>query len=407
MRAYVVASERRIHPYGDPARDLPVGGVSSLAKWQSDLLARFGLERVGVGDPSQIPVDGEPKLVLMDDVFFTRRVLKSFLARWKQEGYRTARLALPIGATFIECFDALQDFQRTEDHALFDFWGVAGGAAFDPSTTEALEIIYEERVLEMPVPERITGIARWRHPVTTSVCLHVRHWLHVLQMNRLSIQIRWVDAILRRPFWAAFMLVRALLFRRGRWIWRLLGSANLIGKNVDIHPTARVEGSIVEDGATIGAQALVRCSIIGAGANVEERANVAYSVVGAGTYVSKYTLVYSSATMEEANVGASMQMCLVGRRAATTPRATPTDVLPGQTIRVKDGSALVDTKLPVLGPAIGHDCFIGADLYIAPGRAIPNGTKVGPRPERVLSQVPDEVDPERSYVVVDGKLTEL
>jgi acetyltransferase-like isoleucine patch superfamily enzyme len=403
VRAYVLKTPSAIAPFGDPARELPIGGFESLERWQSDLFARFGIERVVL---DEIPVDASPKIVVADDVLFTRRVLKSFLELWRKGGYRSVRLALPIGSTFVESFGALQDFERTEHHALFDFWGVAPHQPFDRGG-EPLPIIYRERIIDFPVPERITGIAAWRHPITTSVCLHVRHWLHVLQANRLAIQIRWVDTVVRRPFWTAWMLLRALLFRRGRMLWRVLGSANLVGRAADIHPTACVEGSIIGDGAKIGAQALVRCSIVGDGAIVEERANVAYSVIGARTYVSKYTLVYSSVTMEEANVGASMQMCLVGRRAATTPRTTPLDVIPGQTIKVKAGGRVVDTGLRVLGPCIGHDAFIGADTFVAPGRSIPNGTRIGPRPDRVLAQIPDEIDPDVEYTVVDGKLTPL
>jgi acetyltransferase-like isoleucine patch superfamily enzyme len=407
VRAYVLASSKAIAPFGDLARDLPIGGFDSLSRWQADLFARFRIERIEVAEASQIPSDGAPKIVVRDDVLFTRRVLKSFLERWKNGGYRSVRLALPIRSTFIECFDALQDFERTEEHALFDLWGVSANGSFDPRAGEPLPVLYEERVVDFPVPERITGLSSWRHPITTSVCLHVRHWLHVLQANRLAIQIRWVDTVVRRPFWTGWMLLRALLFERGRMLWRVLASANQIGRNVDIHPTACVEGSIVGDGAKIGAQALVRCSIIGEGATVEERANVAYSVIGARTYVSKYTLVYSSVTMEEANVGASMQMCLVGRRAATTPRTTPLDVIPGQTIKVKADGEIVDTGLRVLGPCIGHDAFVGADTYVAPGRMIPNGTRIGPRADRVLAQIPDEIDPAKRYTVVDGRLTEV
>ncbi len=61
-------------------------------------------------------------------------------------------------------------------------------------------------------------------------------------------------------------------------------------------------------------------------------------------------------------------------------------------------------SIPVLGSCYGHDTFIGADLYIGPGRAIPNGTRIGPRPERVLTFIPDEVDPDKVYTIKDGAL---
>jgi NDP-sugar pyrophosphorylase family protein len=233
--------------------------------------------------------------------------------------------------------------------------------------------------------------------------------LHVLQLNRLVIQIRWVDEVLARPLWALSVLARALWPERGRRLWRVARRMNRFGKNVDVHPTARIEGSFIGDNVRIGPQALVRASIIGADTLLEERTNVAYSVVGARNFVSKNAVVYASASMEEANLGMiGMQMCLVGKRAALTPRATPTDVLPsaGRKLRVKDDGELVEIDVPLLGSCFGHDTYIGADLYIAPGREIPNGCRIGPAPERVLSSIPEEVEPNRTYTVRDGRLVE-
>jgi hypothetical protein len=80
------------------------------------------------------------------------------------------------------------------------------------------------------------------------------------------------------------------------------------------------------------------------------------------------------------------------------------DVVPGGEIRVRLGDALVPVDLPVLGSCFGHDTFIGADVYLAPGREIPSGVRIGPRPERILSRIPDDLEPGRSYVAVEGRL---
>lgn len=405
MRAYVVRSNRRISPFGDLARDMPVGTVS-LSEWIGNLFKKFGLEVVEVDRLEDIP-GGEPRLVTYDNVFFTRRVLKSFLERWRARTYASSRLALPLASTLIETFSALQNFERDAQHALFDFWGLASNGMISEATP--LEVLYKEKVLDYRTPEYLTGIKQWKHPITSSICFHVRHWLHVLQINRLAIQVRWVDEVLAHPIWSASVLVRALWPERGRLLWRVARRMNRIGKNVDIHPTARIEGSFIGDNVTIGPQALVRASIIGAGSLLEERVNVAYSVVGARNFVSKNSVVYASASMDDANLGMiGMQMCLVGKRAALTPRATPTDVLPGSArrLKVKDDGALVEIDLPLLGSCFGHDTYIGADLYIAPGRELPNGVRIGPAPERVLSSIPEEIDAGRAYTVRNGKLVE-
>ncbi|MCC7386989.1 MAG: hypothetical protein IT384_34445 [Deltaproteobacteria bacterium] len=404
MRAYVIDSGQRIAPFGDLARDLPIGG-EPLAEKQARLFARFGLELVRVGSLDQLPPSAEPRLVTFDNVFFTRRVLKSFLARWKARGYdRSARLALPAASTFIQRFSALQDFDRDERYALFRFYGLAGGAkTFEGA--EPLEVIYRERVVELPVPPEVSGVETWVHPVTSSVCLHIRHWLPLLQANLLSVQIRWVDEIVAHPLWGLSLLVRGALGVRGRLAWRIGAAANRIGRDVDIHPTARVEGSLIGDGVRIGPQSLVRGAIIGPGSVLEQRVDVSFAVLGAHTFVSKHSLVWATAAFDRAELCMKgMQMCLVGSRASLTARATPLDAMPGRKIRVRDGAELVEVDLSILGACFGHRCFIGADVFTAPGREIPNDLRIVPDPDRVLSRIPPDLDLGRPYAVRRGTL---
>jgi acetyltransferase-like isoleucine patch superfamily enzyme len=407
VRAYVVSSHRRIAPFGELARDLPVANVP-LSEWTGRLFAKFGIEVKCVDTLDEIREE-QPFLLTYDNVFFTRRVLKSFLERWKKAGFRASRLALPANSSFIRQFSALQDHALTAEHACFNFWGLPKGTAVpsDMASAPPLEILYKEKLIDYRVPGHLVGFHEWQHPVTSSICFHVRHWLHLLQINRLAIQIRWVDEVVAHPIWAAFALLRGLIPGRGRMLWRIGASANRIGKNVDIHPTARIEGSFIGDNVRIGPQSLVRAAIIGEGSLLEERVNILSSVVGPRSFVSKNSVVYASASMEEANLGMSgMQMCLAGRRAALTPRATPTDVLPGRKLKVKLDGQLVEIDIPLLGSCFGHDTYIGADLYIAPGREVPNGVRIGPTPERVLSSIPDDADPNLAYTVRDGRLVE-
>jgi hypothetical protein len=408
VRAYVVRSNVRIAPFGDEARDLPIGGVA-LADWQRGIFDRLGLELKLVERLEDVP-RGEPRIVTFDNVFFTRRVLRSFLERWKARGFSASRVALPMESTFIAQFSALQDFAVRGRLAAFNLWGLPSGSGGTLDQAEPLEVVYRERVLDYRMPEHLVGFAEWRHPITSSVCLHVRHWIHVLQANRLSIQVRWVDECLAHPIWALARVALGLIPGRGRALWRVAGRLNRIGRGVDVHPTARVEGSFIGDRVRIGPGSLVRASIVGADTAIEERCNVSYSVVGPSSFVSKNSLVYASASMEGANLGMiGMQMCLVGRRAALTPRATATDIIPGKSgrkIRVKVNGALEDVDLPLLGSCFGHDTYIGADLYIAPGREIPNGVWIGPQPERVLSSIPDELEAGKVYVVRNGRLSE-
>jgi acetyltransferase-like isoleucine patch superfamily enzyme len=410
VRAYVVATGIRISPFGDLVRDLPVGGVA-LSEWQAALFRKFGFEVVHVERSEDIP-QNEPRIVTRDNVFFTRRILKSLLSRWLDERHRASRVALPRSSCLLRTFSALQDYAVDGDHALFDLWALPSDAALE--TARPLPVLFKEKVITYPVPQYLTpvpqyltGVERWEHPITSSVCMHLSHWLHVLQANRLAIQIRWVDTVVAHPLWTFGAILPALIPGRGRLIWRIAARMNRVGRNADIHPTARLEGCLIGDDVRIGAQALVRASIIGSGSVIEERTNVSFSVIGERNFVSKNSLVYASAAFDDANLGMiGMQMCLAGRRAALTPRATATDVKFGSKITVKVAGEVRELDVPLLGACFGHDTYLGADLYIAPGREIPNGVRLGPQPERVLSSIPDDLEPGRAYTVRDGKISD-
>lgn len=397
MRAYVVASGQHIEPFGELARDLPIGN-EPLHQIQRRLFERFGLTTVEVERLEDVPTDA-PCLVTYDNVYFTRRVLKSFLQLWRARAGEAVQLALPEDSTFVRQFGDLQDFERRSPHVLFRFFGYPAGPR---GSATPLEVIYRERILEVPVPHHVSPSLIWPHPLTSSVVFHVRHWLHLLEANRLSIQIRWIDEVVTKPWYTAWLLLRALppWPGRGELLWRVLSSANRIHPTASVHPSARLEGCMIGPGARVGAQAFLRGVLVGEKATIEERANVAYSVIGPGCYVSKIASIYGSVGLAEGSLGMSMQLCVTGRRVVLTPRATPMDLNPSGPIRVKDGDRLVEVQHRILGAALGHGVFLGPDVFLAPGRAIPNGTIVGPHPGRVLSIVP--ADRAGRYSVIQG-----
>jgi carbonic anhydrase/acetyltransferase-like protein (isoleucine patch superfamily) len=401
MRAYIVQSNRTIQPFGDPVGDMPVGGTS-LSQWQEQLLLKFKLEPCRVQSESEIPQDSD-RLVLYDDVFFTRRGLKSFLARWRKSKKKPARFALPEGSCFLKNFSDLQQKTSVDGQRLFNIWLLPKNST--QQDAQGLEIIFREEVELLPLPAAITGMSHWKHPITSSVCLHVSHWLHVLQINLLSIQVTWVDQVIAHPLWSLIVFLRSGLGRPRGFRSRVAKYANRIGRNVKIHPTAVVEGCIIGDNVQIGPQALVRGSIISEGCVLQERVNVAFSVVGQNSFVSKHSVVHACASFEQADMCMrGMQLCLVGRKAALTTRATPIDIAPGKPIRVDVDGEHVPIGMPMLGSCFGHEVFVGADVYVGPGRAIPNGVRVISDTSKILARIPKDTQAGVTYVVRDSSL---
>jgi len=404
MQAFIIETNTQILPFGEQVGDMPVGGTN-LREWQTNLLKKFGFSVSYVSSLEEVSLDG-PRLITYDNVFFTRRGLKSFLKRWKSANRPAARFGLPEDSLFIEQFSDLQDSESIQGLRLFNLWLLDAKQTLKDAT--GLEVLFREKRIRMPTPPAITGMTAWEHPVTSSVCLHVRHWLHVLQMNLLSIQVSWVDQVVAHPIWAMGIFLKSICGRPKNLVDRLAKNGNRIGKNVKIHPSAIVEACLIGDNVVIGPQALVRGSIIGDGAHLQERVNIAFSVVGTKAFVSKHSVVHACASFEDADMCMrGMQLCLVGRKAALTTRANAMDVTPDHKIRVAFEGQYKEIRMPMLGSCFGHEVFIGADVYIAPGRAIPNGIRVVSDVSKILVKIPNALEPQKTYAIKNGGLVPL
>jgi len=419
MQAFIIKTSAHIAPFGEHVSEMPVGGVP-LQQWQSDALSKNTLEVHFVDSEADIPTD-IPRLVTFDHVFFTVRGIRLFVEAWKKSDKQSAQFALPKESFFVRNFSDLQDCTFERGHRLYQIWILRAGEKL--SNAAMLPIHFNEIILRMPVPKSITGINTWEHTITTSIALEVSHWLHVFQMNILSIQTKWIEKVTTHPVWSLSLLLKAII-RRPSLLMNLLRSdrftaehslrkiidgiaphANIRGTNVSIHPTAIVEGCIIGNNVSIGPQALVRNSIISDGSTLQERVNVAFSVIGKGSFVSKHSVVHACASFEEADMCMrGMQFCLVGRKAALTTRATPIDISPGKPIRVEYKGSVQEVKQKMLGTCFGHEVFIGADVYIAPGRSIPNNIKIVSDTSKILTRVPDNLESGETYAVKNSTL---
>ena len=75
----------------------------------------------------------------------------------------------------------------------------------------------------------------------------------------------------------------------------------------------------------------------------------------------------------------------------------------GMFVERNDGE-LVEIGMPMLGSCFGHDVFIGADVYIGPGRIIPNGIKIIADSGKVVTKVSPSVEAGKTYLIRNGEL---
>jgi carbonic anhydrase/acetyltransferase-like protein (isoleucine patch superfamily) len=286
---------------------------------------------------------------------------------------------------------------------------------------------YREKVIHQSLPSHICGIPSYEMPLTSSVIMHINHWVHLLWANQQSIVIRWADTITGRPFWTAFKLLQAFILFLG-WaminLWRyqslslafggnafrhaVLRSFNIIGKGCDIHPTAILELSQLGDGVTVGPQSRVSYTLIGNDVTIEDKCKILFSAIDHRCYVSQISILNGCAGGPDSDLcidGA--QFCLMGRECALTGLVRPIDTSLGRTIKVMHQGQAVDTEREFLGSAFGHRCFLGPDIYISHGREIPNDAIIVQEPGRVLFKPPQRVRKGEIYVVREGSLQPL
>jgi acetyltransferase-like isoleucine patch superfamily enzyme len=399
VKAFLVARDHPIAPFGEPARDAAIGG-QTLAAHHDELCRRLGLTPQRVPDAASIPDAERPCLVWHDDLFVTHRALRGFV-RAARRGGQPARLALP-DSLLMQRYHPLQELTRDErGRWLFDLWWLPrGGVDEGLRAAVAVEPPFKEIAHRVRAPRHIVGFEHYVHPVTTTIALRVRHWVHILWANNLMPQVRLVERITGQPLgtlWRALASLGSLP--------RLQRLLTYRGRRCRIHPTARVELSVLGDDVEIGPFALVRGAVVGSGTVIEDRVDLQFTCLGPGSFVSRNSVLIMCAGYPDADMCVNgMQFALCGRRTALTSFVRPMDMRLGAPVSVVDGERVVELPGHLLGPCFGHDVFVGPDVAIHPGRAIPNGCRILPAPGDGLSRVPAQWPAGQLATVRDGRL---
>lgn len=195
------------------------------------------------------------------------------------------------------------------------------------------------------------------------------HTLEIPKVARLGGELlHWLDLL---------ELSLAALFTR-------LDGKNRLG-DVDIHPTATVLNSILEDGVKVEPHASVIDSYLGKDVLVADHSVVHSSVIGAGCR----SLVDTSLRRIVAMPGSTLSNLgfsdsVIGADVFLTT-SVATFARPGVDVVVEGH----DTGRALLGAAIGARCVLGSRALLAAGTALPPGLLVVARPEEAAVKLDD------------------
>ncbi len=407
MRTYLLETGTRIEPFLDPIGETPIAN-RPLISWQRRVAEACGLE---LEEGGGAPVG--PCLVWSDDLFVTRGLLEAFLQAL-HAAPRDRPCALQVEASVqLRQSAALQDLEiepvgEGQARGRFPLWYLpAGHRGSPPPLAECHPVAVQprEKLVRVPVPEHWFGEPELLIPLTKQAAFRLSHWSHLLAVNRLAWALDWLEL----PRWRLWLLglgvlLRAVVPTRAR----LLRAASRVAPGCEVHPTAVLEGCILEPGVRVGPFAVVRFSRLGAGTWVQDHGKVTLSVLGEKTLVSAGSTVNLCMSYPQASASQIlMQLSVLGRRCITTGGGFMMDMRFDGEVRVLHHGQVRPTGTRFLGSAVGHDAILGTGFWLAPGRSIPNGAVVVRDPQQVVRRVPTRVEPGTVLVPRDGALVPL
>lgn len=374
-------SQQQVFGLGDPVEEARVLD-RPLSAWRPG--ARL------LTDGGDGPLTG-PLLLWGADLWVSPRMLRDFEARARALGRQEpVRLVRPLDGP-AGMADLLGRLPRSQDgrQLLFDLWYLPEGVSLPRPTPDAplppelevdhgLDIETNTHSVEIEVDRSVDPSRRMALRFAPVAAAPVGHWAELVRANQLAIGTLMLEAGpvvgVGRLLWAA---LKALVLDWSLNPFRVLARTTRRGRGCIIHPSAVVEGCTLGDGVKIDAHAVVRGCVLGDRVQIGALSVAEYSVFGHDARLQRQATANGSVIYPEARVGGVLQLGVAGRASTLKMGALGTDMNPdGRPVRVMTPEGLRPVDVGYHGVCLGHESFVGANLIIAPGRAIEAGRVV-------------------------------
>lgn len=392
MRRIVLQSQRQIHPFNEPARDLRVQN-KPLWLWQRDLIAPYSSEEreYPSWDVAMRVEDGAEvaSLVHRDNLFFNDLFIETFLQKARAAN-DPVRLAIRADDPAIEHHvrPLSRSLVEEGDLLLADLWFLPHGVAQrDEATPLVIDTESRERGYYHVPPYMATEFGDLTYQLPRKAFIIIESWVHLFTADILfGVFTRGVnqeDRISADWRYKIKILLKSIVEQR-----QALESSELvsIGHNVTIDPSARIHGpSVIGDNVTIGAGSVIDNCIIGNNVTISQGCQLMLSVVSDGCFLPFRASLFMTTLMENSMVAQNtcLQLCVIGRDTFIGAGTTFTDfnILPSPLKAVLNG-ALRETNFLVLGGCVGHHCRLSSGLIIHPARTVESDVVLLARDDR-------------------------
>ena len=342
----------------------------SLKTYQEEVIKKAGLVLVDVPHLSAIP--DERFLSFDDDLIFTAEFV-SACKKLTQDRKNNAEFIFNPNT-----FNDRYLFSNKKDICLNFKYRNKKSSEWD-------RLIIEQKVYEnfIRVPPQIYESGHYHFDQCEVWAARVSSPFHLLYAN---LALNFGRSIGAQKIMPAFL--RERFFPNGsRGFYWALKKMNKMGKGCKIHKTAVLEGVELGDDVTIGANCVVRMSKIESGTTVEDNVTLNYSLIGKNNYISANNFINLCMTYHDVYlIHGPYQFSIYGSSVAVMAVINCDFRLDKKTIVIPTNQGLIDSGQTLLGIAYGHGSVVGGGNIIAPGRIVPNGIKITPPGNIIISK---------------------
>lgn len=370
MIFYRQISNETLYGFGGAIGEVPILG-KKLIDHQNDIITSVGgtIENM---DSSSIVSDATDYFLFDENIFFTTPFLKACIEK-VEHAKKNIRFCLKKNS-FNDRFVLPHPDDTKELHQLGFYYKINE----QPFEICIIDQVIFEHYNEMP--DQIVKGRKYHMDQCDTFAIPIISPFHLLFANLAMNLVRTIQFQNKIP---AF-LKQKFGQSGGKWFFRGLKRMNKIGKNCKIHPTALIEGSILGDNVTVGANSIVRLSTLESDCYVSDNVSVINSILSKKTFIANSNYINSCFTYNEVFlIHGPYQLSIFGENSACFAVINCDIRLDQGNIKIPTSFGVLDSNQPLLGIAYGHRSKTGGGNIVAAGRIVPNDLHITP-PDSII-----------------------
>jgi hypothetical protein len=178
IKAYMLASNKTIEPFGDHPRDCLVLN-RKLNELQENVLQSLGCVLVPVPDVSMVK-DSEEHIIFVDSLYFNNTLLTTFLAESRRLNKRTV-CRLKSGLLTLRTIVNTQDVKINDDSVDYGLYYVPAGSS--PGEPAPVVMNPDKFYEDIPIPKHMFDLPSYRIPLPDKIAVQVDHWVNLWSAN--------------------------------------------------------------------------------------------------------------------------------------------------------------------------------------------------------------------------------